>query len=263
MRRATANRLFAPPGAYYEPAVPRYQPLTFGMYEPPQLGVTPPEALPYANLAATEPMTGITQTMPVTAWGTPAVEWAPSRETAQAQGGGLWPAVRGMWERGVGMPAEALGILERAYQRQAGAGTQGLPGQAGAGAPTRGGGAAAARAPRNPAPPGINQAWWDQFTAEHAGENPDQFYGRTGEGLAEALADREWSEAFARDTGRPPSEDEWRAHWFMTRTGATQEQRDEWRRAREMRRVLREQRSPGRRFEERPPVFVPPYVVWG
>jgi len=68
------------------------------------------------------------------------------------------------------------------------------------------------------APAGVPAGWYRQFQEEH-GETPEEFYKRTGEGLDEALADRAWGEQFARDTGRPPNEDEWRYNWYMTRRG--------------------------------------------
>lgn len=69
------------------------------------------------------------------------------------------------------------------------------------------------------APAGVPAGWYRQFQEEHGGETPEEFYRRTGEGLDEALADRAWGEQFARERGRPPSEDDWRYNWFMTRKG--------------------------------------------
>lgn len=187
--------------------------------------------------------------------------------TAMAAGGAGYPGPRLQPSDAVAWPAQDVyGVGTWPYTAQnpqpatlpTGAG--GAPGGPGAGR-----GSATPPAPANPAPPGINQGWWDAFTREHGGENPQEFYERSGEGLQDALWDRDWSEQFARDTGRPPNDDEWRAHWFMTRTGATQEQRDEWKRAKEIRRALRRygDREPSEPFQQRPPVYVPPYVIWG
>lgn len=127
---------------------------------------------------------------------------------------------------------------------------------------------------KSSAPPGINAAWWDEFTAQHGGQDPDTFYERQGEGLAEALADRDWGAQFAQAQGRPPTDDEWRVHWFQTRTGMSQEDRDAWRRKKETRRTLKQttggklpwarsaQEAAAGGGEARPPLWVPPSVTW-
>lgn len=132
-------------------------------------------------------------------------------------------------------------------------------------APTSGGrttqGQAAPRPPTDqgagPAPPGLSQQWWDAFAAEHEGQNPLEFYGAQGEGLSEALADLEWSQGFAEMYGRPPTDDDWRAHWMATRGGPTPEQIEFWR---EQRRKFKEKVADAER--ERPPLYVPPQVIW-
>lgn len=68
------------------------------------------------------------------------------------------------------------------------------------------------------APPGL-EGWYQAFMGEHGGQTPEEFYERTGEGLAEALADREWSQGFAQMYGRPPNDYDWANHWYATRRG--------------------------------------------
>jgi len=95
------------------------------------------------------------------------------------------------------------------------------PGAGGGGA--GGAGGAGAGGPGGPGgPPGFGE-WWGQFTREHGGKDPEEFYagvGRYGEGLEEALADREWSQGFERMYNRPPSDDDWQAHYYASRPGA-------------------------------------------
>ena len=123
------------------------------------------------------------------------------------------------------------------------------------------------------APPGVDPGWYAQFQREHGGQTPEQFYGQTGEGLAHAMADKEWSEGFARMYGRPPSEHDWRAHWFSTRVGyqpgenrmagMTPRQYERWQRARkERRRAKKREQAMGGKEERRPPVWMPPAIVW-
>lgn len=93
---------------------------------------------------------------------------------------------------------------------------------------------------------GAGLGWWYKaFQDEHEGQTPEQYYKATGEGLAEALADKEWAENFAEDNGRPPTDDEWRWWWFESRTGGA---------------------PPGEEPEEageaRPPLYVPPPTTW-
>lgn len=109
----------------------------------------------------------------------------------------------------------------------------------------------------SPAPPGINQKWWNDFTKEHEGQNPIEFYGATGEGLAEALADLEWSQGFAEMYGRPPTDDDWRAWWMKTRGGPTPEEIEAMREQR--RKIAQEIRDETR---QRPPLWVPPQTIW-
>ena len=67
------------------------------------------------------------------------------------------------------------------------------------------------------APPNVDPAWYRQFQIEHGGEKPEDFYARTGEGLDEAVADRDWGNRFAQMMGRAPSEYDWEEHWYATR----------------------------------------------
>ena len=74
------------------------------------------------------------------------------------------------------------------------------------------------------------QPWYVEFQKQHQGQTPEEYYAMTSaqagnptEGLGDALSDLEWSQAFARDHGRPPNEDEWRWWWFTTREGGTPE----------------------------------------
>ncbi len=160
------------------------------------------------------------------------------------------------------------------------------PAQAGAqptaqpGAQPAGGGGGGGGRGQWQAPPGVNPQWYNQFRQEHGGQTPEQFYGNTGEGLPEAMADEEWGRGFAAMYGRPPTEDDWRAHWFATRGGggggtptrrelrqqeAWQKERRAQRRARqrgmgekesEQTRTGEEQRAP------RAPLYVPPQITW-
>lgn len=67
------------------------------------------------------------------------------------------------------------------------------------------------------APPGIERGWYQAFQQEHEGQTPEEYYG--GEyGLAEALADREWSQGFQKMYGRAPSDYDWAA-WYYQKTG--------------------------------------------
>ena len=98
----------------------------------------------------------------------------------------------------------------------------------------------------NNAPAGVDQKWWDDFTEEHDGQNPLDYYGAQGEGLAEAMGDLEWSQGFERDHGRPPNDDEWRWWWFEKR-GLNRP---------------RQPAAPKEEEEPRPPLWIPPQVVW-
>lgn len=106
-----------------------------------------------------------------------------------------------------------------------------------------------------PAPPNVDAAWYKQFQVEHDGETPEKFYARTGEGLDEALADREWGDRFARMMGRAPTEWDWEEHWYSTRAYG------------------RPQGNPGPGWRrkskrgatddiKRPPLYVPPQTSW-
>ena len=138
-------------------------------------------------------------------------------------------------------------------------------GQGTAPAGEAGGGGGGGRAPRGgtvPAPAGVNPEWYAQFQREHQGQTPEEFYAKTGEGLPHAMADEEWARGFAEMHGRPPNEYEWSHHWFVSRTGATPQMREEWR----MRRIARQEaqkatvKTGGK--EQRPPVWQPPMIVW-
>jgi len=123
--------------------------------------------------------------------------------------------------------------------------------------------------PANPAPPGVNQQWWDAFTEEHGGSNPIDYYGETeGAGATKAvqraLEDRAWSEGFAEMYGRPPTDDDWNARWYQRHGLPSGEQQREM----QMRRVAREVYGRPAGFaryiqqQQRPPVFIPPGTVW-
>jgi len=125
--------------------------------------------------------------------------------------------------------------------------------------------AAPAQAQYQQAPPGINQQWYSQFQAEHQGQTPDEYYAMTSaqagnphEGLADALADLQWSQAFARDKGRPPNADEWRWWWFTTREGGTPEAKA----AAQNQGGGRGGGGGGGPTGQVPPVYVPPQVWW-
>lgn len=104
---------------------------------------------------------------------------------------------------------------------------------------------------RNNAPAGVDQKWWDDFTEQHEGQNPLDYYGEQGEGLAEAMGDLEWSQNFQEMYGRPPSDDDWRLWWFQKR-GLPNPDRPKRRQAQQQ----------VEQTEERPPLWVPPMIVW-
>jgi hypothetical protein len=93
-----------------------------------------------------------------------------------------------------------------------------------------------------PAPRGVPAGWYKEFQREH-GQTPEQYYGRTGEGLDEALADKSWGEQFATERGRAPTKTEWENHWYNTRRGGRPTfSRDQWK---VLRRYQRKSRGGG------------------
>jgi hypothetical protein len=56
--------------------------------------------------------------------------------------------------------------------------------------------------------------WARAFAREHGGRSPMQAYARHEDPLQAAMIDRLWGEQFARQKGRPPTEAEWRGHWY-------------------------------------------------
>jgi len=74
--------------------------------------------------------------------------------------------------------------------------------------------------------------WYLRFMEQHGGQTPEDFYRTSGyrrEGLAEALADLDWSKGFQQMYGRPPSEDDWKAWYFQSRGGGNYGGRELWR----------------------------------
>lgn len=137
------------------------------------------------------------------------------------------------------------------------------PGQAGAvGAPPAGGGGGGGGGRGAAAPSGVNPQWYQEFQRQHGGQTPEQFYAQTGEGLAHALADKDWSEGFAQMYGRPPTDDDWRAHWFSTRVGYQPGEGGRgsaaWLKARKERRRAKKAGEQ----EQRPPTYMPPPIIW-
>lgn len=117
------------------------------------------------------------------------------------------------------------------------------------------------------APPGVNIDWYAEFQRQHGGQTPEQYYAKTGEGLAEAMADEEWARGFAEMYGRPPTDDDWRAHWFSTRVGYTPEEYEKWK----MRQIVQQeiqrqqeqqQPEPEPEPEQRAPIYQPQYITW-
>jgi len=45
---------------------------------------------------------------------------------------------------------------------------------------------------------------------------PEQYYAGTGEDIGTALSDLAWSQQFASETGHPPSEYDWKLHWYVS-----------------------------------------------
>jgi hypothetical protein len=147
--------------------------------------------------------------------------------------------------------------------------------------PTGGGGGrgGGTTRPRNPAPAGIDQKWWDDFTKEHAGQNPAEFYQEAegvsaAEGIRRAQFDREFGASFRDQYGRDPTEDDWKAHYFATRGGDTRSEaekeldrmkRRRWRIKRKDRLAKWRREKYGKKpeqTEDRPPLYIPPSVYW-
>lgn len=57
-------------------------------------------------------------------------------------------------------------------------------------------------------------AWATAFKVEHKGRGVLAAYARHEEPLTAALVDKLWGEQFAEERGRPPTEEEWKAHWY-------------------------------------------------
>ena len=57
-------------------------------------------------------------------------------------------------------------------------------------------------------------AWATAFKAERGGRGVLAAYARHEEPLTAALIDKLWGEQFAREVGRAPTEEEWKAHWY-------------------------------------------------
>jgi hypothetical protein len=57
-------------------------------------------------------------------------------------------------------------------------------------------------------------SWASAFAAEHGGAGPMETYKKHAQPLVAAMIDKLWGEDFAKKTGRPPSDEEWRAHWY-------------------------------------------------
>jgi hypothetical protein len=70
--------------------------------------------------------------------------------------------------------------------------------------------------------------------------------------------------------GRAPTDDDWRAHWFATRVGyqprsqMTPRQYDRWLKARKERRRARQNEGKIKKEgdDQRPPVYMPPPIIW-
>ena len=125
---------------------------------------------------------------------------------------------------------------------------------------------AGGQAPYAQAPQGVDPGWYRRFQGEHEGQTPEQFYGAqgTGEGLAEALGDLEWSQGFAGMYGRPPTDDDWKAWWFQSRVGASPQDIAYWQSPagkRDLQRK-RERASGGEGVGPRPPNWIPPPITW-
>lgn len=160
---------------------------------------------------------------------------------------------------------EALGEEEAQFPLPVTQEAQAAALQAAAGGGGRGGGGRGSGGGLYSAPPGVNPGWYAQFQREHGGQTPEEFYGQTGEGLPEALADREWAEGFAQMTGEPPSQYDWEEHWYSTRGyGRPREQSPReyaaWQKARKERRRAR-MKEKGEQ-EPRPPTYMPPPIIW-
>ena len=197
-----------------------------------------------------------------TGWGLGVPAWPPGPGLGGAQAAGA-----------VGGGAVGGGPVIGSVQGPGSAGA--LSGGPGNWAPPPPTGAAAAAPPEppgggqapsgSPAPPGISQQWWDAFAKEHGGQTPIDYYGGTGEGMAEALADLEWSKGFEQMYGRPPTDDDWRAWWFQTRAGGEPWGDEESRRR--LSRIAERWEKALERWQElqnkqRAPLWIPPEVYW-
>jgi hypothetical protein len=148
-------------------------------------------------------------------------------------------------------------------------------------APTAGGAGGQAGGGYRP-PPGIDPAWYREFQQQHGGKAPEQFYGGHGEGLAEALADREWSQGFQQMTGHAPSQYDWENWYYQSRYGGrpgpprgsreyeamraaekykSEKRTHKWRRKQRIAAGTEKPRKKGEP-EQRPPLWVPPQVTW-
>jgi hypothetical protein len=124
------------------------------------------------------------------------------------------------------------------------------------------------------APPGVDRAWYEEFKKQHGGQAPEQSYGRHGEGLAEALADREWSQGFQQMAGHAPSQYDWENWYYQSRYGGrpgppkgTREYKamraaERYKRERKRKKARRAARQAAGGEDNRPPLWVPPQLTW-
>lgn len=178
-------------------------------------------------------------------------------------------------ERRAGEPGQSLDarrqyLMQVAEQRrQAGLGAYGQSAGGGAlppGYPDQQGtqqGQAQAQG-KGAAPQNWFDRWQQEFQGEHGGASPSDWYKKQGEGLAEALGDREWSQRFAREQGRPPNQTEWEDHWYISRTGRPRPvfSPEQWKKLRSMMKGRRRSSGGGAEEEQRPPNYVPPMTIW-
>lgn len=282
-----------PPGASRRGMMP-WQVGWGGTRDYPERGVTrAPVQPPWLDVLGAYPAmtpTGFTPTWDV---GGPAEQWAASlAPTHTAMPGVVNPYLTGAGthlrpsELGGGLTYGVMAAGTHVRPSELGL-TYGAPGAAPTApvmqAPGGGGRAGVQGGPQFRSPPqGVDATWYKAFQQEHGGQTPEEFYrGESLEnlsnyerdlGLGEAIADRQWSEGFQGMTGRPPTDDDWKAHWHASRPGQGRPwyegmnparvarigaSRRKWRMQRR-----REREGDTGEDEQRPPNWVPPVTYW-
>lgn len=283
--RTGAGSLFAPPGAQARPLTgPMYLPLRRKVEVPlvgtPVVGASAysrytPQFNPAFDLPGV-PATGpYEQVRPL---------GYPYNYTRNIQRPTTYPETGTLAERGIYLPITARDDQGRVVSALTGlpaGGQAGMVGTTPTTPPVTGGAGAGGGTSRGwKVPPGVDAGWYGEFQKQHGGETPEDFYGRNREGLAEALADREWSQGFAQMYGRPPGEEDWNAWYFHSRGGnpqwaamtkaqrkaerklSKQTARNEWAASQGYKNWAEYKRQTAEPEEDRPPLYQPPQIYW-